>query len=124
MDSVIKLISREPVQREDGTWADAPEGREVFCKVQTVSRREFFDGGRAGLNPAYRFDVFAEEYRGEELVEYNGETWTVYRTYRTDANTYVGENLRARQELLTDYIQLYAEKRGGAIGIQTDSDAH
>lgn len=121
MDSVIKLISTNPVQQPDGTWKDKPSAREVLCRVQSVSRAEFFGAGRAGLNPAYRFDVFAAEYHGETVVEYNGETYAVYRTHQSDANTYVGQNLRARQELLADYIELYVQKEGGTIGIHTDA---
>lgn len=121
MDSVIKLINPNPTQREDGTWDTEPTSREVLCTVRTVSRTEYFEATRAGLSPSYQFSVFAAEYNGEPMVEYQGETYEIYRAYQNDANNYVGENLRARQELRTDYVELYAQKRGGAYGSQTDA---
>lgn len=115
MDSVIKLILANPTQREDGTWTTEPTEREVLCKVQSVSRKEFFANNREGMNPALRFDVFAAEYNGETLVEYNGARYSVYRTHQSDANTYVGQNLRKRQELMMDYIELYVQREGGTV---------
>lgn len=117
MDTVIKLISTNPVQRPDGTWTGTPEGREVFAKVQSATRYEFLEAARAGLNPSYRFDIFAGEYHGENIVEYNGQTYSVYRTYQSDANAYVSAQLRERQELTADYIQLYVQREGGTIGV-------
>jgi len=121
MESVIKLISANPTQRGDGTWETAPTSREVLCTVRTVSRTEFFEATRAGLSPSYQFAVFAAEYNGETIAEYQGETYEIYRAFQNDANNYVGVNLRARQELRTDYVELYAQKRGGAYGIQADA---
>ena len=115
MDGVIKLISSNPTQRADGTWDSSPTARDVLCKVQSVSRKEFFANNREGLNPALRFDVFAAEYQGETLVEYNGARYSVYRTHQSDANTYVGANLRQRQELMMDYIELYVQREGGTV---------
>ena len=40
-------------------------GKEVFCKVDSVTRAEFFDAGRSGLNPEYRITMFAGDYNGE-----------------------------------------------------------
>lgn len=47
------------------------------------------------------FLVFAGEYSGEALVEYDGKTYAIYRTYR---------------DLNSDYIELYAQREGGTNG--------
>ena len=120
MDTVIKLIAENPAQRPDGTWTAEPAAREVFAKVQSVTRSEFFGAGRVGLNPAYRFVVFSGDYHGETVVEYNGQNYAVYRTHQSDSNTYITDGLRARQELMQDYIELYAQREGGVIGQSND----
>lgn len=69
----------------------------VYCNVSSVTGSEWFEGGRNGLNPQYRFTMFAPDYEGEEVLEYNGERYAIYRTY-------VGQN---------ETIELYTEKKKG-----------
>lgn len=73
--------------------------RTVDCTVSSVSRAEVMEGGRIGLNPQYEFKVFAGDYDREELCEYEGDRYSIYRTYQDG-----------------DYVELYAEKRKGAAG--------
>ena len=95
--SVISLISEKRYKNEYGVFQTCASSRDVFCQVNSVSRAEFFEAGRNGLNPEYEFTMFADDYNGEKVVEYKGETYAVYRTYH------------AR----TDTIELYVERRGG-----------
>ena len=118
---VIKLITETPVQDANGVWRDSGQAvwkdergyivrdeqhvditfpqnyREVFCQVDSVTQSEFFEGGRNGLNPEYRFTMFFADYQGERTVEYNGRRYGIYRTYQPR----------------TDIIELYAERKGG-----------
>ena len=94
---VINLISMTRTQDEYGRWIATPTAKEVYCQVESVTRAEFFDAGRNGLNPEYRFTMFFGDYSGESIVEYQGKTYAVYRTY-----------LRR-----TDIIELYVERKGG-----------
>ena len=89
-------------QDEYGRWIATPTAKEVMCQVESVSQAEFFEGGRNGLNPEYRFTMFFGDYSGESVVEYKGNTYSVYRTY-----------LRK-----TDVLELYVERKGGTNGIQ------
>ena len=98
--AVITLIASTKAQNEYGVWTDSLSGRDVYCQVDSVTRSEFFEGGRNGLNPEYRFTMFFADYNGEQLVQYNGKTYSVYRTYH------------AR----TDTIELYVERKGGSNG--------
>lgn len=94
---VINLISETSSQDANGVWRQTESKRQVFCQCDSVSRDEFFNGGRNGLNPEYRFTMFGPDYHGEKVVEYKGKRYGVYRTYM------------AR----TDTLELYVERKGG-----------
>lgn len=96
----IMLLSTTKEQNAYGVWVESPTSRMVFCQVDSVTRAEFFDGGRNGLNPEYRMTMFFGDYNGEKLLSYNGQTYSVYRTYQ-------GKN---------DTIELYVERKGGTNG--------
>lgn len=103
MDCVIKLIA---IRYEKDTYGvDRPieSEREVFAQVRSVTRQEFFDGGRNGLNPSLEFTVFFGDYAGETIIEFNSNRYSVYRTYFSD----------------DDYIELYVERKGGTNGEKT-----
>lgn len=94
---VIKLISETRTQDDYGRWIATKTGKQVMCQVDSITRAEFFEGGRNGLNPEFKFTMFFGDYNGESVVEYQGKTYAVYRTY-----------LRR-----TDIIELYVERKGG-----------
>lgn len=98
--SIITLIGYTKEQDENGVWRKTPTTRQAYAQVDSVTREEFYEGGRNGLNPEYRFTMFAYDYQGEDTVQYNGRTYGIYRTY-------LGRE---------DTIELYAERKGGANG--------
>lgn len=100
VDTTIKLISSgERYQDDNGFWRTrGPEKREILAQMNSVDRREFFSGGQAGFRPEYQFTVFEAEYQGEELCEYNGNTYAIYRTYHVPG---------------TDYLELYVQRKVG-----------
>ena len=102
---VIKLISETRTQDAYGRWIPTRTERQVMCQVDSVTRAEFFEAGRNGLNPEFRFTMFYGDYSGESVIEYRGNTYSVYRTY-----------LRR-----TDTIELYVERKGGTNGIQSNN---
>ena len=98
---VINLIGIE--WRNDDNGVPRPvqtESRTVMCQVDSVSRNEFFEGGRNGLNPELVFRVFFADYNQESELEYKGDRYAVYRTYRGRG----------------DLVELYAERKGGTNG--------
>lgn len=95
-DDVLELVSTTMEQNKYGVWVKTETSRQVFCRVSSVSQTEFFEAGRNGLNPEWRFSVFAADYQGEETVIYNNKRYGVYRTYRDG-----------------DFIELYVERKGG-----------
>lgn len=98
MDSVLTLYTVTRTQNSKGAWVKTQVPRDVFCQVESVTRSEFYNGGRSGLNPEYQFTVFQGDYNGEEVCKYNGNDYAIYRTYIVPG---------------TDYIELYAERKGG-----------
>ena len=94
---VISLISQNKYQDDLGVWRSTISKKQVFCQVESISQTEFYEGGRNGLNPSFKFVVFYADYDNESIVEYKSETYAVYRTY-----------LRKN-----DYLELYCERKGG-----------
>lgn len=98
-DEII-LLTEERYQDALLVWHSRPAERRVFCSVSSVTASEFFEGGRNGLNPEYRFEIFFGDYAGEQLLRYKGDTYAIYRTYRAK----------------NDVLELYAERKGGTNG--------
>lgn len=97
---IIKLIGTTKTQDAYGVWRETPSAREVMCQTESITQREFYEGGRAGINPEFKFTMFFADYENELIVEYNKNTYAVYRTYR-------------RKD---DKIELYVERKGGTNG--------
>lgn len=97
---VLTLINITQTMDDYGVMRRTETTTDIYCQVDSVTRSEFYEGGRAGLNPEYRFTVFAYDYDGQTVVEYNGNRYGIYRTYH-------GRN---------DELELYAERKGGTNG--------
>lgn len=104
MNDTLYLLSTTYTTDQTGQRRPQHQKHEVLCERQSVSRSEFFNAGRNGLNPEYVFTVFKGDYDGESLCEYNGLTYSIYRTYETDS----------------DYIELYVERKGGTNGAESN----
>lgn len=101
MDDVLDLIGTTKAQDEYGVMRETAVPRRVFCQTSSITRAEFFDAGRNGLNPEIVFTVFNGDYRGERTIRYHGDGYAVYRTYIVPGS---------------DYIELYAQREGGTNG--------
>lgn len=100
-DDVLTLVSQTFEKNEYGVRVPATSNREVFIRVYSITRQEFYEAGRNGLNPAYKFSLFAADYLGETECVYRGQPYAIYRTYRVPES---------------DYIELYVERKGGTNG--------
>lgn len=92
----ITLVKEVNTQDSLGMTERTYTERTILCEVHSVTRQEFFEGGRNGLNPEYEMTVFGDDYEDERVVKYKGNTYGVYRTYRTG-----------------DWIELYVERKAG-----------
>ena len=64
----IKLLCTAFVADEYGVERKTTTGREVFCQVNSITRQEFFEAGRNGLNPELMFSVFVDDYKEVALA--------------------------------------------------------
>ena len=97
--TVIYLVNETYAKDKYGVERVSRSRRQVFADVTSVSSSEWFEGGRNGLNPEFRMTIFGPEYRGEKVIEFKNQTYSVYRTYQ------------ARDDML----ELYAERKQGDI---------
>ena len=98
---VLTLVSVTQTQDDYGIWRATETKRDVFCQANSVTRAEFFEAGRNGLNPEFEFTLFYGDYNDEEICEYQGKRYSIYRTYHARS----------------DIIELYAERKGGTNNI-------
>lgn len=96
---MIYLISEDFAPNSMGVLEPTETRRKVYAQHQSVTADEWFDGGRNGLNPDMRFLMFRPEYRGEQIIEFRGQRYAVYRTYETR----------------NDIIELYVERKQGDV---------
>lgn len=97
MDDVLVLIRQDMTADSYGVMRPTKVHRQVYCKVGSITRSEFYNAGRSGLNPDFMFTIFAADYNGESVCEYRGKTYSIYRTYLNNS----------------DYIELYVQREGG-----------
>lgn len=98
-NDVITLIAQTYTKNDYGVQIAGETEREIYCNVQSISQREFYAAGENGFKPELRFDVFAYDYNGEDLIEYNGNRYSVYRTYQQSNNV----------------LELYTERKIGTV---------
>ena len=104
MNDTLFLLSTTYTPNKYGVPVATATKTEVLCERHSVTRSEFFEAGRNGFNPSYVFTVFKGDYQGELICEYDGLTYSIYRTYETD----------------DDYIELYVERKAGTNGQESD----
>lgn len=86
-DDIAKLISTNYVTDDVGNEIETRTSRQVFVSVGSIYQNEFFTASNQGLKPTYKMTLRRYDYSGETLMEYDGEIYTIYRTYIKDADT-------------------------------------
>lgn len=74
---VVEGIERGNITRDK----QENEARTVFGRAFSVGEREFYDSVQAGFELSLKVEIWADEYKGELALEYNGEEYRVVRTY-------------------------------------------
>ena len=97
MADILILIAQAITIDKYGREVATETNKQVYCEVHSISQTEFYAASNTELNPEYRFNVFFGDYDGEDICEYNGQRYAIYRTYRSG-----------------DIIELYAERKIGA----------
>lgn len=91
------LIKKEYTKDKNGVQKVTETRRQVFCQVNSVSHAEKVDNHLNGIYSTYQLSVFKYDYEMEEVIEYNGQRYSVY-----DANEW------------NDFIRLYIKREQGA----------
>ena len=98
MDDVLTLVSYTYTKDAYGVDRGTPTERRIFCRTDSITRLEFYEAGRNGLNPEMKFTIFAGDYAGQKVCQYNGAQYSIYRTYHIPG---------------TDYMELVVQREGG-----------
>lgn len=127
IEGIITLISKSRTIDDVGRQKAEETRRDVFARIESVSRDEFFAAGQNGIQPEYRFSVFSAEWNGERECEYNGTRYSIYRTYQpSDYNSHInvstheGSITRTVYAASVDRVELYAARRVGVNGKNAD----
>ena len=95
----IALISIEYSQDDLGQWVETRTETDVFALVESVTMSEFYQAGMQGFKPEFRMLVWMSEYNDQEILEYKGKVYDVYRTYmRDDGRIELYVNIRKGDE--------------------------
>ena len=78
---VLVLVNVKYSLNDEGFEIPTDTKREVFCSVSSISRDEWYEAGRSGLNPSLKFTLFLYDYENEIKVIYDNKEYNVYRTY-------------------------------------------
>ncbi|MGN8648318.1 phage head closure protein [Gracilibacillus sp. HCP3S3_G5_1] len=56
----------------------------ILCDAKSITRSEFYNASINDMKPEIAFTIHNFEYVKQKLVEFEGERYTVIRTYRID----------------------------------------
>lgn len=93
------LISYVSDQDASGFEPDTQQEirKKAWCKVESVSGREFARMGQNNIRPSCRVTVWANEYSEQDTVMLDGKKYGVYRTYQPNP----------------EEVELYLERKAG-----------
>lgn len=109
MDGVAYL--RMPVYIQDELGQDVLQEikeTQILVTEKSITRAEFFEAGRSGMNPQTVLETAAVNYSGEPECKYNGVIYSIYRTYYSEYRSF-----NSAKGTNYDSIELYLEKKAG-----------
>ena len=63
-------------------WDDNP----TFCEFQSLSYKEFYQAQSSGFKPEMNLKLSSWDYDGQEYISYEGQEYTVLKTYIVSDN--------------------------------------
>lgn len=97
MADELTLISKTITLDDYGNEVAQESENTILCEVYSISQTEFYSAANTELNPELRFNIFFGDYNGEDVCEFHGQRYAIYRTYRSG-----------------DTLELYVERKIGA----------
>ena len=101
MDDVAVLIRQIPYQDALGNWTETEQRKTVYVSVGGITSAEHFRAAEVGLSPQAVLTTSSHDYDGEQLLEWRGERYAVYRAYADPES---------------ETAELYIERQGGVHG--------
>lgn len=80
---IVLIADKTDETDRDGYPIKTETEKTVFARKKSVARTEFYEALRSGMNPVYIFEMFAGDYDGQRLVEYEGVRYEVARSFQT-----------------------------------------
>lgn len=81
-DHELTLLGVGYIQDDIGNEIPSDEvPRKVLCKVESVGRNEFYSAASSDLRPEIVFTIHKYEYENERKVKFEGQKYSVIRTY-------------------------------------------
>lgn len=90
------LVAEEITYDDIGQPVRTETEREIMCTVSGITRTEWAEAGKLGMDPQVKLITPAFNYNGERTVIFEGKRYGVYRTF-----------------VSTDRLELYLEKKAG-----------
>lgn len=81
-DNQLTLIAQTIAIDELKNQIPVETKRNINCQWKSAGSKEFYSAAVAGLRPERIFRVYNFEYAGEQKVEFQGQKYTVIRTYQ------------------------------------------
>lgn len=85
---VVCLVHSTKEEDKSGHYTEKLEGCEILCSVcDGVSRAEFYEASKAGIQLSMTVEIWQEDYNGETQICYEGKLYNIVRTYPTGHGT-------------------------------------
>ena len=98
MDDLLDLILEEYTLNDIGVQIATETVTQVWARIQSASRSEFYSAGQSGLQPSLVAVTPIANYAGQKIAEWRGKRYFIYRTYFAAGS---------------DDIELYLEEKVG-----------
>lgn len=85
-DVDLVLIGNETTEDEFGNQISNGKRTEVQASEFQVSRYEFYQAAKAGIRASRGFVIHTFEYDNEQMVEVDGVSYSVIRTFKLNAD--------------------------------------
>lgn len=85
---VVCLVSPKKKKDASGHYKEDLPGEEVLCSVcDGVSRAEYYEAAKAGMQLSMTVELWQEDYGGEKQLCHEGKLYNIVRTYPTGRGT-------------------------------------
>lgn len=81
-NAVLYLVSTTKDKNSLGDIITTTSKRMIYADELSVGQAEFYQAAAIGLRPELKFEIFAGDYSGEKILEHEGKTYEIKRTYK------------------------------------------